>query len=110
MLRAIPDGTGMEMSTRGDWIRFKHQTKRGFIGVTILVDQDAMEILAYTATDERESKQFKRLMEDGLRNACVGTDARREHVKRAKFRRRSRRGRTEATTRARAFPSAQSWA
>ena len=84
VLRVIPDGTGMAPSTRGDWIRHKHQTKRGFIRVAILVDQDTQEILAYTVTDEREgeSKQFKRLMEDGLRNAGVDTEARREQVKR----------------------------
>jgi len=82
VLRVIPDGAGMAPSTRGDWIRFKHQTKRGFIRVTILVGQDALEILAYTVTDERVSKQFKRLMEGGLQNAGVDMDARREQVKR----------------------------
>ena len=84
VLRVIPDGTGMEPSTRGAWIRHKHKTKRGFIRVTMLVDQDTQEILAYTVTDEREgeSKQFKRLMEDGLQNAGVDTEARREQVKR----------------------------
>ena len=83
VLRVIPDGTGIVPSTRGDWIRHKHKTKRGFVRVTMLVDQDTQEILAYTVTDEREgeSKQFKRLVEDGLRNAGVDTDARREQVK-----------------------------
>ena len=82
VLRVIPDGTGVAPSTRGDWIRHKHKTKRGFIRVTMLVNQDTQEILAYTVTDEREgeSKQFKRLMEDGLQNAGVDTEARREQV------------------------------
>ena len=83
VLRVIPDGTSMEPSTRGARIRFKHKTARGFIRVTMLAGQDTQEILAYTVTDEREgeSKQFKRFMEDGLRNAGVDTDARREQVK-----------------------------
>lgn len=84
VLRVIPDGTGMAPSTRGDWIRHKHKTQRGFVRVTLLVNQDTQEIMAYTVTDEREgeAKQFKGLVEQGLQNAGVDTGARREAVKR----------------------------
>ena len=51
MLRAIPNGTGVAPSTRSDRIRHKHKTKHGFVGVTMLVDHDTQEILAYTVTD-----------------------------------------------------------
>lgn len=83
VMRVIPDGTGMEPSTRSEWVRHKHKVRRGFIRFTMLVNQDTQEILAYTVTDERvgEAKQFKGLMEEGLRNCGVDTDARREEVK-----------------------------
>lgn len=83
VLRVIPDGTGVEPSTRSAWIRYKHKVKRGFIRFTLLINQDTLEILAYTVTDEREgeAKQFKGLLETGLKNAGVDTDARREEVR-----------------------------
>ena len=83
VLRVIPDGTGIEPSTRSDWLRHKHRTKRGFIRLTLLVNQDTQEILAYTVTDEQEgeAKQFKCLLKDGLENSGIDTDARRAEVK-----------------------------
>ena len=84
VLRVIPDGTGMEPATRSEWLRHKHKTRRGFIRFTLLVNQDTQEILAYTVTDEREgeARQFKGLLDQGLKNAGVDTDGRRGAVKR----------------------------
>ena len=84
VLRVIPDGTGMEPATRSEWLRHKHKTRRGFIRFTLLVNQDTQEILAYTVTDEREgeAKQFKGLLDQGLKNAGVDTDGRRGAVER----------------------------
>ncbi len=69
----LPDGTGLEPCTRGEFIRAKHKVRRGFIRFTTIIDHDTMKILAYEITDERtgEAMGLENMIETALENLGV---------------------------------------
>ena len=52
-VRIIPDGTGLTLGNRGEWIRKTHKLRRGFIRLSVMIDQDTREILAFRISDEK---------------------------------------------------------
>jgi len=49
------DSTGMKVTNRGEWIRHKWKTSKGWIKVHIAVDVKTKKLLALEITDERTS-------------------------------------------------------
>ena len=68
VLCLIPDATGLAPATRSDWIHHKHRKARGFIKLSVMINQETREILAFRVTDERkgDSSQFNGLVDDSL--------------------------------------------
>ena len=68
VLCLIPDATGLAPATRSDWIHHKHRKARGFIKLSVMINQETREILAFRVTDERkgDSSQFNALVDDSL--------------------------------------------
>ena len=64
----IPDATGLTPVTRSDWIHHKHRKARGFIKLSVMINQETREILALLAADERKGdpSQFKDLVDGSL--------------------------------------------
>ena len=64
VLCLIPDATGLAPATRSDWIHHKHRKARGFIKLSVMINQETREILAFRVTDERkgDSSQFNALV------------------------------------------------
>ena len=60
------DSSGMKVTNRGEWIRHKWKTHRGWIKVHIAVDTKTKKLLALRVTDERtgDGKMLKPLVED----------------------------------------------
>lgn len=58
------DSSGMKVTNRGDWMRKKWKTRKGWIKVHIAVDQRSKQVLAIEVTDERvgDSKKFNDLI------------------------------------------------
>ena len=54
VLCLIPDATGLAPATRSDWIHHKHRKARGFIKLSVMINQETREILAFRVTDERK--------------------------------------------------------
>ena len=75
VLCLVPDATGLAPSTRSDWIHHKHRKVRGFIKLSVMINQETREILAFRVTDERkgDSSQFNDLVDDSLK--ILGLDA-----------------------------------
>ena len=59
------DSTGMKVTNRGEWIRHKWKTRKGWIKVHIAVDVKTKKLLALEITDERtgDGKMLKPLVE-----------------------------------------------
>lgn len=78
-IRLVPDGTGLAPATRGEWIHHKHETRRGFIRFSVMIEQETREILAVRVSDERtgDSPQFEGLLADALENVGVNPYERR---------------------------------
>ena len=74
VLCLIPDTTGLAPATRSDWIHHKHRKARGFIKLSVMINQETREILAFRVTDERkgDSSQFKDLVDGSL--GALGLD------------------------------------
>ena len=74
VLCLIPDATGLAPATRSDWIHHKHRKARGFIKLSVMINQETREILAFRVTDERkgDSSQFKDLVDGSL--GALGLD------------------------------------
>ena len=55
MLQIIIDGTGMSPSAKGDYIRCKYKikTRSGFIRLSAMIQQDTVQVLGFTVTDEK---------------------------------------------------------
>ena len=55
MLQIIIDGIGMSPSVRSDYIRCKYKikTRAGFIKLSVMIEQDAMQVLGFTVTGEK---------------------------------------------------------
>ncbi len=51
VLCLIPDATGLAPATRSDWIHHKHRKARGFIKLSVMINQETREILAFRVTD-----------------------------------------------------------
>ena len=47
----IPGATELAPVTRSDWIRHKHRKARGFIKLSVMINQETREILAFRVTD-----------------------------------------------------------
>ncbi len=47
VLCLIPDATGLAPATRSDWIHHKHRKARGFIKLSVMINQETREILAF---------------------------------------------------------------
>ena len=75
VLCLIPDATGLAPATRSDWIHHKHRKARGFIKLSVMINQETREILAFRVTDERkgDSSQFKDLVDGSLE--ALGLDS-----------------------------------
>ena len=75
VLCLIPDATGLAPATRSDWIHHKHRKARGFIKLSVMINQETREILAFRVTDERkgDSSQFKDLVDGSL--GALGLDS-----------------------------------
>lgn len=67
-IRMAIDGTGLAPATRGEWIRHKWKTRRGFIRLNVLVDVDTQKILAFEVTDDTvgESPRLPGLLDEAL--------------------------------------------
>ena len=74
VLCLIPDATGLAPATRSDWIHHKHRKARGFIKLSVMINQETREILAFRVTNERkgDSSQFKDLVDGSL--GALGLD------------------------------------
>ncbi len=74
VLCLIPDATGLAPATRSDWIHHKHRKAHGFIKLSVMINQETREILAFRVTDERkgDSSQFKDLVDGSL--GALGLD------------------------------------
>ena len=72
-VRVIPDGTGLTPGNRGEWIRKTHKLRRGFIRLSVMIDQDTLEILAFRISDEKtgDMPQLKGLIDDTLENLGI---------------------------------------
>ena len=75
-VRIVPDGTGMTPGNRGEWIRKTHKLRRGFIRLSVMIDQDTREILAFRVSDEKtgDMPQLKGLIDDTLENLGIDPD------------------------------------
>ena len=75
-VRIIPDGTGMTPGNRGEWIRKTHKLRRGFIRLSVMIDQDTREILAFRISDEKtgDMPQLKGLIDDTLENLGINPE------------------------------------
>ena len=64
------DGSGIKVSNRGDWIRRKWKTRRGWIKVHLAVDKDKKQCVAIEVTDESvgDQERFKPLVGEAYRN------------------------------------------
>ena len=84
ILQLIIDGTGMSPSAKGDYIRCKYKikTKSGFIRLSVMIQQDTMRVLGFTATDEKigDSPQFEPLIRQALKSSGIDPDVRRAAV------------------------------
>ena len=60
------DSSGMKISNRGEWIRDRWKTRKGWIKVHIAVDVKTKRLLALELTDERvgDGRMLKPLVED----------------------------------------------
>ena len=69
-VRVIPDGTGLTPGNRGEWIRKTHKLRRGSIRLSVMIDRDTREILAFRISDEKtgDMPQLKGLIDDTLEN------------------------------------------
>ena len=74
VLCLIPDAARLAPATRSDWIHHKHRKARGFIKLSVMINQETREILAFRVTDERkgDSSQFKDLVDGSL--GALGLD------------------------------------
>ena len=84
ILQFIIDGTGMSPSAKGDYIRHKYKikTKSGFMRLSVMIEQDTMQVLGFTVTDETigDSPQFEPLIKQALKSKGIDPDARRAVV------------------------------
>ena len=88
VLCLVPDATGLASrpSTRSDWIHHKHRKVRGFIKLSVMINQETREILAFRVTDERkgDSSQFNDLVDDSLKILGLDAAGLRDGVRKAK--------------------------
>ena len=74
----------MSPSAKGDYIRHKYKikTKSGFIRLSVMIEQDTMQVLGFTVTDETigDSPQFEPLIKQALKSKGIDPDARRAAV------------------------------
>ena len=86
VLCLVPDATGLAPSTRSDWIHHKHRKVRGFIKLSVMINQETREILAFRVTDERkgDSSQFNDLVDDSLKILGLDAAGLRDGVRKAK--------------------------
>ena len=79
----VPDGTGITPATRSEYVRVVHKLRRGFLRLTIMINKETLEIVAFRLTDDSvgESSVFEALLHDALENMGVDPDRRRAEVK-----------------------------
>ena len=77
-LNLVPDGTGMLPSTRSEYVRIVHHLKRGFLRLTIMINKDTLEIVAFHLTESSvgEVTVFEELLHDALVNMGVDINER----------------------------------
>lgn len=78
----VPDGTGLTPATRSEYVRVVHKLKRGFPGLTIMINRETLEIVSFRLTDDSvgEPTVFEDLPHDALANQGVDPDRRRAEV------------------------------
>ena len=78
----VPDGTGLTPATRSEYIRVVHKLKRGFLRLTIMINKDTLEIMAFELTDDKvgEPTVFESVLENSLINIGIDPDERRRVV------------------------------
>lgn len=76
------DGSGLVPAARGHWIHHKWKVKRGFIRLSILIDIDTKQILAFSVTDETvgESPQLPTLLDQALDKLGINHDGQTKEV------------------------------
>jgi hypothetical protein len=64
------DSTGVKVTNRGEWMRRKWKTQRGWIKVHISVDDSGKQVVALSVTDEGtgDTREFSGLVEQSLDN------------------------------------------
>jgi hypothetical protein len=67
------DSTGIKVANRGEWMREKWKTRRGFIKIHIAVDVKSKQITSIQVTKENvtDGKMLKSLVYDALSKADV---------------------------------------
>jgi hypothetical protein len=67
------DASGIKISNRGDWMRHKWRTQRGYLKVHIAVDVKRKKIVALEVTDERtgDERMFQPLIEEASKKAQI---------------------------------------
>ncbi|MDE0090590.1 MAG: transposase [Thaumarchaeota archaeon] len=78
----VPDGTGLTPATRSEYVRVVHRLRRGFLRLTIMINKETLEIVAFRLTDDSvgEPTVFEDLLHDALANLGVDPDRRRAEV------------------------------
>ena len=76
------DGSGLVPAARGHWIHHKWKVKRGFIRLSIVIDIDTKQILAFSITDETvgESPQLPTLLDQALDKLGIKHDGQTKEV------------------------------
>lgn len=67
------DASGIKVSNRGDWMRRKWRTRRGYLKIHIAVDVKRKRILALEVTDENvgDERMFQPLLEEASRKGKI---------------------------------------
>ena len=78
----VPDGTGLTPAVRSEYVRVVHKLRRGFLRLTIMINKETLEIVAFRLTDDSvgEPAVFEDLLHDALANLGVDPDRRRAEV------------------------------
>lgn len=82
IIRLSIDGSGLVPAARGHWIHHKWKVKRGFIRLSIMIDIDTKQILAFSITDETvgESHQLPTLLDQALDKLGIKHDGQTKEV------------------------------
>ncbi|MDE0526605.1 MAG: transposase, partial [Thaumarchaeota archaeon] len=78
----VPDGAGLTPAARSEYVRVVHRPRRGFLRLTIMINKETLEIVAFRLTDDSvgEPAVFEGLLHDALADMGVDPDRRRAEV------------------------------